>query len=367
MKIKNVFFLFFTAMSLLISISCQSTRKKYEPRDLNHPHPPKDYKPETPEKITQRGTNRFPSLSQDQRFLLYVSANRDKHDHQQVYLLDLLAQTEKRITYQNGRLSHPQFIGRSLLISYQSTTDSDKETAFSSKVKKTRETIIDFNPFPSFDDIRSLLQIDNYEIYTSNLVGSSIERLTQSPGFDGGVQFLTPDHFIYSSETKKLIGLREASKKKNKWLHSNISTRADLKDYHALNPVFLFSKKMWTWLQIRNDYSSSRIAIGNNLGQATIVINPNESMDTFFLSPVWHPSGDYILFSSNLHDKKNFELYTYDFSHNCVKRLTYLASAEIDPVFSPDGQFIYFSSQLEGNFHIFKIKFNPPIACSLQP
>ncbi|MCB9026941.1 MAG: PD40 domain-containing protein [Bdellovibrionaceae bacterium] len=114
------------------------------------------------------------------------------------------------------------------------------------------------------------------------------------------------------------------------------------------------------WVEFAEDFLHSKIVISNAKAQSM------EKLDEgihFSFSPHWHPSGNYLMFTSNRDEYENYELYVYDFSAKCIKRLTYFSTTELDPTFSPDGKQIYFSSNLNGSQQIYKMNFHPPESC----
>ena len=61
--------------------------------------------------------------------------------------------------------------------------------------------------------------------------------------------------------------------------------------------------------------------------------------------PYYHPSGDYIIYSSNILGNANFELFMIDpIGMNPPVRVTNTAGTDILPVFSPDGSQLAWST-----------------------
>ena len=66
--------------------------------------------------------------------------------------------------------------------------------------------------------------------------------------------------------------------------------------------------------------------------------------------PYYHPSGDYIIYSSNLMGHANFELFMIDLQGNHAPvRVTHTEGTDILPVFSPDGSKLAWSSTRTDN------------------
>jgi len=75
--------------------------------------------------------------------------------------------------------------------------------------------------------------------------------------------------------------------------------------------------------------------------------------------PYWHPSGEKILFSSNMHDPtgRDFEIYMIKVDGTGLERITYSEGFDGFPVFSPDGRYLVFGSNrnqaMEGETNVF--------------
>jgi Tol biopolymer transport system component len=63
-------------------------------------------------------------------------------------------------------------------------------------------------------------------------------------------------------------------------------------------------------------------------------------------APYWHPSGEKILFSSNLDDPsgRDFEIFMIDLDGTGLTRITHAEGFDGFPVFSPDGRHLVFAS-----------------------
>jgi Tol biopolymer transport system component len=63
-------------------------------------------------------------------------------------------------------------------------------------------------------------------------------------------------------------------------------------------------------------------------------------------APYWHPSGDKILFSSNLHNPegRNFDIYMVNLDGTGLTQITTDEGFDGFPVFSPDGRYLVFGS-----------------------
>ena len=150
------------------------------------------------------------------------------------------------------------------------------------------------------------------EIYTMNADGSDVRRLTDEPGYDGG-PFFSPD---------------------GEWIcyRARHPTDADeLEDYRSLLKRHLVRPgSMDIWI-MRRDGSEKR--------QVTQL--PGASF-----APYFTPSGEKIIFSSNLEDERgrNFDLYLVDRNGEQLEKITTEPTFDGFPMFSPDGKYLAFSS-----------------------
>ena len=139
------------------------------------------------------------------------------------------------------------------------------------------------------DEEKKLREVDlSYfgEIYIMNIDGSGQTRLTRTPGYDGG-PFFSPD------------GSRIVWRRFNK--------SGAVAEIHTMKPD------------------------GSDIRKIT-------NFKSMSWAPYFHPSGDYIIFASNKLGFSNFELYLVDTpgQHEPV-RVTERAGFDGLPVFSPDG------------------------------
>ncbi len=150
------------------------------------------------------------------------------------------------------------------------------------------------------------------EIYTMNADGTGVQRLTDQEGYDGG-PFFSPDgtKIVYRAH--------------------HPTDPDDLEDYRALLREGLVRPSTLEIFVMDADGSNKR----------QITFNGAANFGPFF-----HPDGERVIFSSNLHepDGRNFDLYMINVDGSGLERVTTHAEFDGFPMFTPDGRRLVFAS-----------------------
>jgi Tol biopolymer transport system component len=160
------------------------------------------------------------------------------------------------------------------------------------------------------------LRDGDLEIYTMNVDGSGVRRLTHTLGYDGG-PFFSPDGqwIVYRSYHPE--------------------TAQDSADYRALIAQNLVRpSRMELWV-MRPDGSDARQV--TRLGGANF-------------APYFHPDGRRIVFASNHKNprSRNFDLYLVNLDGTGLEQVTTSGEFDSFPMFSPDGTKLVWASNRHG-------------------
>jgi TolB protein len=149
------------------------------------------------------------------------------------------------------------------------------------------------------------------ELYTMNPDGTEQTRITNTPGYDGGA--------FFSADGKKIV-----------WRASRPEGE-ELQEYHALLKEGLIRpSKLDIYIA---DADGSNVERLTDNGKANF-------------GPYWHPSGDYIVFASNMNAPRgrNFDLYIVDVTTKEIEQITFNETFDGFPMFSYDGSQLVFAS-----------------------
>ena len=148
-------------------------------------------------------------------------------------------------------------------------------------------------------------------LYGMNADGGEVQRLTDTPGYDGGA-FFSPDCSEIVWRASRPVG-------------------DDLAEYEALlDEGLVRPSELEIW--VAN-------ADGSEARQITYLGGAN-------FAPYFFPDGERILFSSNHDDPsgREFDIWAVDVAGTNLERITYTSGFDGFPMFSPDGQWLAFGS-----------------------
>jgi Tol biopolymer transport system component len=210
---------FFLMIGLALSLTaCQSKSKKTElPAEVDY------LQSKDASVILSQGYNRSAVFSSDGDKIYYISKNRRGHQNSQIHEYDLTLQSDRRITFQDGEI-FSVVPGEGDQIIYASNTDEIKE-----------------EPFAREQDSRYL----KADLYSSDLYGNEIARLTQSPGYEGDMIFVPQKkQVLFTSMRSGVPGLY--------WLNLSTGRTTSFvvdKERAVRSPVLSPDGKNFFWVQ----------------------------------------------------------------------------------------------------------------------
>ncbi|WII71078.1 M28 family peptidase [Bdellovibrio sp. 22V] len=280
-------------------------------------------------------------FSPDGKKMIFQSEREPGNPFYQMYILDLVKGTTTRVSPGLGKTTcgwiHP-----SMKKVLYSSTHLDPETK-----KKTqdeydnRKKAVKARYSWSFDE--------NYDIFSSDLQGKNVVRLTKEKGYDAEGSYSPDGQWIaFASNRAGYTDKLEGEDKKlfeqdSSYMMDIYIMKADGTQVKRLTtskgydggPFFSADGKKITWRRFAPNGSTAEIYTMNVDGTDQKEITRLKSMSW---APYFHPSGDYIIFGSSVLGYSNFELFIVDAQgKHAPVRVTFDDGFDGLPVFTPDG------------------------------
>jgi Tol biopolymer transport system component len=315
--------------------------------------------------IVSLGDSHSPRFSAAGNRLLFTSRSRPNHTQLQVYVLDFGGMIERRLTFHDGSDFGPAWESENRFY-FASSTDEIKDTP-----QAINKLMRAYYPDGVKTEERSkpvLADADITEIYLQSLDGRKIERLTESPGFDGDVDFdPIKKRLVFSTSRIKAVShlfLSQGSR----------STQLTTGDSSDRSPRFAPDGKSIVWVQttLAKGESESLIQILDltKKNQISVLVSNPAGMTGRNLDPTWNPAGDAVVFASNRNKSglsAHYNLYSISRDGRCLKQLTNASLDLREPAFRPDGRQIAFTSERGGVSQIYLMDYRPPADCLVAP
>jgi Tol biopolymer transport system component len=288
--------------------------------------------------LTFEGENAEAYFSFDGTQLIFQST-RGEHGCDQIYMMGVDGSDLRRVSNGLGRTTCAYFLADDERILYASThadaaacpPPPDHSRGYVWPIYASYEI---YSARPDGSDLHALTNAPGYdaeatvgpdgtivftsvrdgdlELYSMAPDGSNVKRLTHEVGYDGGA-FFSPDgtKIVYRA-------------------HHPTDPEA-IADYQALLAQNLIRPGELEVFVMNADGSDKRQV--TDAGGASFC-------------PFFHPSGEKIIFASNLHDPegRDFELYMVGIDGTGLERITHNATFDGFPMFSPDGRQLVFCS-----------------------
>ena len=309
-------------------------------------------------------------FSADGKKMIFQSERYSGNPFYQMYLVDLESGKTNLISTGKGKTTcgwiHPSL----KKVMFSSTHLDPKAKTKELEEIETRKKPVKGRYSWSFDD--------QYDIFTSSLKGKNLKRLTKEKGYDAEGSYSPDGKWIafasnragftekLSAEDQKLFD-QDASYMMDIYIMKEDGTSlkrlTNAKGYDG-GPFFSADGKKITWRRFSPSGATAEIYTMNVDGSDQKSITSLKSMSW---APFYHPSGDYIIFASSVLGYANFELFIVD-SEGLQKpvRVTFNDGFDGLASFSPDSKKLTWSRRNEkGESQIYIADWNDAEARSL--
>ena len=287
-------------------------------------------------------------FSADGSQLIFQSEVPGNNPFYQIFVRDLQTGDTSLVSPGVGLTTCPWFHPNLDLVMFSSTHEDPQSLAKQAEEIRIRESGIDRPYGWDYDS--------HYDIYQAKSDGSGLVNLTNTEGYDAEGSYSSDGKKILFASNREAYG-RLLSQAEQKLFEDDSSYFMDLylMDADGSNvqkltnspgydggPFFSADDTQIVWRRFNPDGNSAEIWVmdvdGTNQRQLTA-----DSMVAW--GPYFHPSGKYIIYSSNILGHANFELFMVDTKGlNPPIRVTNTDGTDILPVFSPDGKNIAWST-----------------------
>ena len=310
-------------------------------------------------------------FSSDGSQLIFQSEVPGSNPFYQIFVRDFDTGDTSLVSPGVGLTTCPWIHPNSELVMFSSTHEDPQALAKQAEEIRIRESGIDRPYGWDYDS--------HYDIYQANSDGSDLVNLTNAAGYDAEGSYSSDGSKILFASNREAYG-RLLSQAEQKLFEDDSSYFMDLYIMNADGsnvqkltnspgydggPFFSQDDTQIVWRRFNPDGNSAEIWVmdvdGKNQRQLTA-----DAMVAW--GPYFHPSGKYIIYSSNILGHANFELFMVDTKGlNPPIRVTNTDGTDILPVFSPDGESLAWSTTrtLDGTSQIHYAQWNHSRALEL--
>jgi TolB protein len=177
---------------------------------------------------------------------------------------------------------------------------------------------------------------ETMDIFTADLEGKHLKRLTDAPGYDAEGSY-SPDgsQIVFTSfrDGDGEIYIMDADGK-------NPRRITHAKGYDG-GPFFSPDGKRLIYRSDRSGNDLLQIYVNNTEGTAERALTNNEFVNW---GPYWYKDGRHMIYATSKHGHSNYELYLMDVNTGSEERITYHDGFDGLPVFTPDGKRLMWTS-----------------------
>jgi len=269
---------------------------------------------------------------------IIFQATMPGEQHDQIYVMDRDGENRYMVSTGKGRATCSSFFPNGQRFVYASTHLREEIPA------KPAESEYEWD----FDEA--------FDLFLANFRGETIEQLTDTPGYDAECT-VSP-----SGKTILWTSARDGDLEIYKMdIEERVPVRiTNAKGYDG-GAFFSPDETRIVYRASRTDnYKNLEIYVCDADGTNHRQITNNGAVN---FAPCFHPSGERIVFSSNMDDPRNFELYMMKTDGTELVRITHSPGFDGFPHFSHDGRFLLFCSNRaapeSGDTHVFVAEFRP--------
>lgn len=287
-------------------------------------------------------------FSADGKKLIFQSEREEGNPFYQIYLMDLETGDQERISPGMGKTTcawiHPD--GKRVL--FASTHTDPESKALQAAEYKERATSKVRRYSWDYDE--------HYDIFEYSLADKSLKNLTHTRGYDAEGDY-SPDGTKIVFASNRSAYDHELSKEDQERLKidkqyfmdiytadadgSNVKRLTDVPGYDG-GPFFSKDGKKICWRRFTPKGDVAEVMVMNADGSNQRAITKLGAMSW---APYFHPTGDYLIFTTNLQSFANFELYIVDAAgKHAPVRVTTTDGFDGLPVFTPDGKKLAWTS-----------------------
>ncbi len=287
-------------------------------------------------------------FSADGKKLIFQSEREEGNPFYQIYLMDLETGDQERISPGMGKTTcawiHPD--GKRVLFASTHADPKSKELQAAEYQERATSKVRRY----SWD------YDEHFDIWEYSLVDKSLKNLTHTRGYDAEGDY-SPDGTKIVFASNRAAYDHELSKEDQERLKvdkqyfmdiyimdadgSNVKRLTDVPGYDG-GPFFSHDGKKICWRRFTPKGDVAEVMTMNVDGSDQRAITKLGAMSW---APYFHPTGDYLIFTTNLQGFANFELYIVDAQgKHAPVRVTYTDGFDGLPVFSPDGKKLAWTS-----------------------
>lgn len=287
-------------------------------------------------------------FSADGNRLIYQAELEGENPFYQIFVRDLLAGTTTRVSPGIGLTTCAWIHPTQNTVLFASTHEDPDALGKQQRELEMRASAVQRGYAWDYDE--------HYDMYVANADGSGLVNLTNSRGYDAEGSYSSDGSKILFASNREAYS-RPLSQAEQRLFEDDASYFMDLyiMDADGTNiqqltfspgydggPFFSADDQQIVWRRFNPDGNSAEIWTMNVDGS-----NARQLTDSAMVSwgPYFHPSGDYIIYSSNVLGHANFELFMVDtLGLRDPVRVTNTEGTDILPVFTPQGDKLAWST-----------------------